>query len=84
MRTTVTLDDDNAARLRDVAHERGVPFKTAINDAIRAGLDQPRKARRFRVKPSRMGPARADVTKALQLAGGLEDAEVVRKIELGR
>ncbi|MFN8150309.1 MAG: hypothetical protein U0R24_04165 [Solirubrobacterales bacterium] len=84
MRTTVTLDDDIAARLRDVAHERGVPFKTAINDAIRAGLEEPSKPRPFRVKPKDMGPARVDLTKALQLAGEMEDAEIVRKMNLGK
>ena len=84
MRTTVTLDEDVAARLRESAHERGVPFKTAINDAVRAGLEHPARPRPFRVKPRRMGPARVDLTKALQLAGQLEDEELTRKIQLGR
>lgn len=84
MRTTVTLDDDNAARLRDVAHARGVPFKTAINDAIRAGLDHPRQPRAFRIEAKDMGVPRVDLTKALQVAGALEDAEIIRKVELGR
>ncbi len=84
MRTTVTLDDDIAARLRDVAHERGVPFKIAINDAIRDGLDHQRKPRPYRVKPRRMGPAKVDLTKANQLAGEMEDEEIIRKLELGK
>lgn len=84
MRTTVTLDDDLAARLRDVAHERGVPFKAAINDAIRAGLDHPRQPRAFRVEPKDMGEPRVDLTKALQLAGEMEDAEIIRKMQLGK
>lgn len=80
----MTLDDDVAARLREVAHERGVPFKTAINDAIRAGLDHPTKPRPYRVKPRDMGPPRVDLTKALQLAGEMEDAEIIRKMKLGK
>ncbi len=84
MRTTVTLDDDIAGRLRDVAHQRGVPFKTAINDAIRAGLDHPREPREYRVEPKNMGSPRVDITKALELAAAMEDAEIIRKMDLGK
>ena len=84
MRTTVTLDEDVARRLREAAHERGIPFKTAINEAIRAGLEHPARPRTFRVKPRRMGPARVDLTKSSQLAAQLEDEELLRKIQLGR
>lgn len=84
MRSTVTLDDDVFRRLRENAHERGVPFKTAINDAIRAGLDHRAEPRRYQVKPRPMGPARVDVTKALALAGHMEDEETVRKLQLGK
>lgn len=84
MRTTVTLDDDVATRLRESAQERGIPFKTAINEAIRAGLEYRTRPRRYRVKPRPMGPARVDLTRAAQLAGQLEDAELVRKIDLGK
>jgi predicted transcriptional regulator len=37
-RTTLTLDDDVAARLRSEARRRGVPYRTVVNEAIRAGL----------------------------------------------
>lgn len=80
----MTLDDDLARRLKAEAQERGVPFKAAINDAIRAGLEHPSKPKPFRVTPRRMGPATVDLTRGLQLAGELEDEEVVRKLELGR
>lgn len=84
MRTTVTLDDDLAVRLRDSAHEQGIPFKAAINEAIRAGLEHRARPTPFRVKARLMGPARVDVTKATQLAGQLEDEEIVRKMRLGK
>lgn len=84
MRTTVTLDSDLATRLRQSAHERGVPFKTAINEAIREGLEHRTQPQSYRVEPKRMGPARVDLTKALQLAGDLEDEELVRKVHLGK
>lgn len=38
-RTTLTLEDDVAARLRQEARRSGRPLKTVVNDAIRAGLD---------------------------------------------
>jgi hypothetical protein len=38
-RTTLSLEDDVAARLRDNARRTGRPLKAVVNDAIRAGLD---------------------------------------------
>lgn len=46
MRTTLTLDDDLAGLLKERARELGVPFKEAVNQAIRAGLGQAASARR--------------------------------------
>lgn len=37
-RTTLTLEDDVADRLRQVSRERDLPFKTVVNEALRAGL----------------------------------------------
>ncbi len=84
MRTTVTLDDDLAAQLKDRAHARGVPFKTEINEAIRSGLEKSRKSSPYRVKTKRMGTPKIDLTKATQLAGQLEDDELVRRMNDGR
>lgn len=44
MRTTLTLDDDIAARLQAEARKTGRPFKTVVNDYLRAGLAQRRAA----------------------------------------
>ncbi len=38
MRTTLTLDDDVAARLRSAVKTRRRPLKAVVNDALRAGL----------------------------------------------
>ena len=38
MRTTLTLDDDLARKLRDRAHREGRSFKRVTNEVIRAGL----------------------------------------------
>jgi hypothetical protein len=85
MRTTVTLDDDVAAQLREVANQRGLSFKEALNSALRAGLAPTRSARssRYRVPARDLGlrPG-VNLDKALQFADQLEDHEVVHKLEL--
>lgn len=86
MRTTITLEDDLADALRRRARERDEPFKKVVNEAIRAGLAGGTPAS----KPYRMKPGTArlrpdiDFTKALRLAGELEDEETIRKLEQGR
>lgn len=85
MRTTVTLDPDVEVRLREVARERGIPFKEALNGAIRAGLMASRSVHEYQT-PSRSLGLRAGVNldKALQLAADLEDEEIVLELERGR
>jgi len=39
MRTTLTLDDDNAVRLERLRKERDASLKDVVNEAIRRGLD---------------------------------------------
>lgn len=83
MRTTVTLDEDVAARLRAAARERDVPFKVALNDAVRAGLGDRVTARPYRVPTRRLGVRpEVELDKALALAAQLEDAETLRKLDL--
>jgi hypothetical protein len=84
MRTTVTLDPDVAAKLQRAARERGVSFKAALNDAVRAGLGPDSRAvRRYRMPARRMGVRPGvDLDRALRLAGELEDGEIVRKLAL--
>jgi len=83
MRTTVTLDPDVAAKLREAARERDVSFKVALNDAVRAGLRTAGEARPYRVPSRRLGARPGvDLDRALSLAGQLEDAETLRKLEL--
>ena len=40
MRTTLTLEDDVAERLREESRRTGKSFKEVVNEAIRAGLDR--------------------------------------------
>ncbi len=84
MRTTVTLEPDLAARVRELARERRISFKAAINSALRAGLDlETRQGRPYREETRDLGvQPGVDLTKALQLAAALEDEETIRQLEL--
>ncbi len=83
MRTTVTLDADTRLLIERSMRERGLSFKEAINEAVRAGLSPPRPLGSY-TKSRTLGPARIDLTKALELAGRLEDEAVARRLTEGR
>lgn len=72
MRTTLTLDEDVAARLKAAVRKQRRPFKQLVNEALRGGLeamDRPRPARRpFRTKGFDLGPS---------LVGSLDNVEEV-------
>ena len=62
MRTTLTLDDDVAVKLKAAARDR--PLKTVVNEALRAGLAalekrvpprKPHRTRGFDLGPSLVG-----------------------------
>ena len=58
MRTTLSIDDDVMERARAVAAKLRTPFKTVVNEALRAGLyhvEQPKKLRRYKTEPHAMG-----------------------------
>ena len=57
MRTTLTLEDDLAARLKERAHKTKRPFKIVVNEAIRAGLGSTGAAAvpPFKLKAKRLG-----------------------------
>ena len=38
IRTTVTLDEDVFERTMDLSKARGIPFRQALNDLVRAGI----------------------------------------------
>jgi hypothetical protein len=75
MRTTLTLDDDVAARLKELARRRRLTFKQAVNATLRRGLGAQVPGRRqpFRVdtfrSPFRPG---VDPLKLNELADELE------------
>lgn len=84
MRTTVTLDADVEAVLRRLMAQRGVSFKRALNDAIRAGALPSPAAQRSYTRTRDLGAPAVDLTHALRLAGELEDEELARRMQVGR
>lgn len=58
MRTTISIDNDVIERARSVAAKLGAPFKTVVNEALRAGLDhveQPAVRKPYKTSPHPMG-----------------------------
>lgn len=84
MRTTVTLDPDTRMLLERVMRERGLSFKDAVNQAIRAGLMPSPAGTGEYTRARTIGPARVDLTRALALAGELEDDALARRLAEGR
>ncbi len=79
MRTTVTLEPDADAIVRRLMRDRGLTFKQALNEAIRAS--RPRPGRRpFRTRTFAMGSPALPLDKALRLAADLEDEALIRKL----
>lgn len=83
MRTTVTLDPDVAAALKEAARRRDISFKQALNDAVRAGLLQAAPAQApYRVPTREMGVrAGIDLTRALHLADEVDDQATVGDLD---
>jgi hypothetical protein len=64
VRTTLTLDDDVAAKLEAEARRTGLSFKETVNTIIRLGLKARRGqavAKPFKVKPVDMGKPRINI-----------------------
>ncbi len=57
MRTTLSIDDDVIDRARALAAKLRLPFRTIVNEALRAGLDQVEQAakqRPYKTEPHAM------------------------------
>ena len=75
MRTTLTLDDDVAAKLRAEVRKSGEPFKQVVNRVLRTGLNVRVKAAAlppYRIKARSWGPPGFNYDKVWEL---LEEAE---------
>ena len=77
MRTTLTLEDDLASKLKELARSTDRKFKEVVNDAIRKGLSlgepPPADQERFVVRAKACGfRSGVDPTKLNQLHDDLE------------
>ena len=83
MRTTLTLEDDVAARIRQEMRRTGGGPKRVVNDALRRGLGlvaAPSKGSRFVVTPHSFGlAAGVDRDRLNQLADQLEAEAAVER-----
>lgn len=84
MRTTVTLDPDTEQLVKRAMRERGLTFKQAVNDAIRAGSGPSGPKRRVDFPVHDMGEPSLDLTKALRISADLEDDELRHRLAEGR
>src|SRR5438876_248319 len=86
MRTTTRIEDDVLKELKALAQKEDAPLTRVLNRALRAGLAASRApARRrkpYREKTHALGQPRVDLRKALAIAAGLGDEEVLRKLTL--
>ncbi len=58
MRTTLTIDSDVLDKAREIAARCKIPFRTVVNEALRAGLkevEKPSLQRDYTTKPHPMG-----------------------------
>jgi hypothetical protein len=65
VRTTITLDDDVAAKLRSLSRRSGRAFREVVNDVLRRGLARPPESRGrspFRVVARDLGARRPGVS----------------------
>lgn len=87
MRTTLTIDDEIASRLKEIAYRTGKSFKSVVNESLRAGItgsaDVPA-PKSFRLRPASLGEVVGpyNIDKALLLADRIEDEEIARKLQM--
>jgi hypothetical protein len=79
MRTTVTLDDDVVQLIRRRMDQQHVSFKKALNDAVRDGAAGRPAPRKFVTRTADLGVPTVNLDRALQIAGELEDEELIRR-----
>jgi hypothetical protein len=74
VRTTLTLDDDVAARLQEEARREGRTFKEVVNETIRLGL--------AKTQAARSAPPFKVVPKDMQLRPGLNLDNIEELLDL--
>ena len=76
MRTTLTLDDDVAVRLKRLRRQRNLKFRDLVNDALRRGLrdmgGEPRRREVLRTRTFDMGKPLINIDNVAEAIGHLE------------
>jgi hypothetical protein len=88
MRTTLTLDEDLARQLQEMARRAGISFKEIVNETLRTGLSRGEKPTakisRFTVQPKACGfRSGIDPLRLNQLNDELEMEDFQRKLATG-
>ena len=83
MRTTITLDPEAAALVQKAMRDRRLSFKEVVNEAIVRSL-APQQRVTIDLPSHDYGPPLVNLDKATQLAGQLEDEEILRKMSMGK
>jgi hypothetical protein len=79
-RTTISLEPDVYALIQRRIRETGASFKKTVNDAIRSAL-APKARGSFTTQSFSMGRPAANLDHALQLAGELENLEILSAMD---
>ena len=82
MELLVNLEPEIEASLRKRARERSLYFDRALNDVVRAGLESGTNNMPCPWPTYSLGSDSVDLTKALALAGEMEDREITGKMRL--
>jgi hypothetical protein len=82
------VEDDLMRELKARAQAEQLSVTRMLNRILRLGLEAAKagtkKRSAYREKPADMGAARVDLTKALRLAGELEDEETAEELRRGK
>jgi hypothetical protein len=84
VRTTVTLDPDVAALLQRAMRQRGLTFKQALNDALRAAMSGEDQRKPIETPTFDMGRPTVPLEHALRLAAELDDGDTRRQLDAAR
>jgi hypothetical protein len=83
----LTLDDQLADELKEVAHRAGKPFTEVVNETLRKGLHPAGtpSGKPYRLPTVSLGVRPGvNLDKALQIAGAVGDAEIARRLSMGK
>ncbi|GJL63124.1 MAG: hypothetical protein NPIRA04_17780 [Nitrospirales bacterium] len=86
MRTTIRIDDELLARLKEQALRKRIPFTRLVNQILRGSLQADRRStarkQQYHEETHPFGTPLVSLNKAVALAAYFEDEESVRKMAM--